>query len=126
MLGAWAAGAGAEGAGATRASGRAERRRGARQARNGRAGLGGGGGGGGAAGAGLRGRRAGDRARHERAAGWRGAREAHGVGAWGARPGHACARRVGVLAGQLGQVGAQCTWLSSDSVFGPDSTRYFS
>ena len=34
-----------------------------------------------------------------------------------ARPGRACARRLGVLAGQLGQVGAQCTWLSSDSVF---------
>ena len=28
--------------------------------------------------------------------------------------------------GQLGQVGALCTWLSSDSVFGPGSTRYFS
>ena len=34
-----------------------------------------------------------------------------------AQAGRACARRVGVLAGQLGQVGAQCTWLSSDLVF---------
>ena len=38
-------------------------------------------------------------------------------GARGARRGRACSRRLGVLAGQLGQVGAQCTWLSSDSVF---------
>ena len=42
---------------------------------------------------------------------------AHGVGPRGARPGRACARRLGVLAGQLGQVGALCTWLSFDSVF---------
>ena len=28
--------------------------------------------------------------------------------------------------GQLGQVGAPCTWLSSDSVFGPGSTQYYS
>ena len=28
--------------------------------------------------------------------------------------------------GQLGQVGALCTWLSSDSVFGPGSTQYYS
>ena len=53
----------------------------------------------------------------ECAIGRRGAREAHGVGARGARPGRAYARRLGVLAGQLGQVGAQCTWLSSDSIF---------
>ena len=39
-----------------------------------------------------------------------------GAGAW---PGRACARRLGVLAGQLGQVGALCTWLSFDSVFDP-------
>ena len=37
--------------------------------------------------------------------------------ALGAQPGRACARRLGVLAGQLGQVGALCTWLSFDSVF---------
>ena len=78
-----------------------------------------------AAGAGARGRRAGGRSARQAGAGrarrtaW--ARGAHGLGV----PGHACARRLGVLAGQLGQVGAQCTWLSSDSVFGPDSTRYF-
>ena len=46
-------------------------------------------------------------------------------GARGVRPGRACARRLGVLASQLGQVGAQCTWLSSDSVFWPGLTRYF-
>ena len=66
---------------------------------------------------GARGRLEGGRARQESAAGRCGEREAHGVGARGARLERACARRLGVLAGQLGQVGAQCTWLSSDSVF---------
>ena len=55
-------------------------------------------------------RRAGGSARDRR-------RRGAGVGAWSARPGRACARRLGVLAGQLGQVGALCTWLSFDSVF---------
>ena len=44
------------------------------------------------------------------------------MGARGARPMRAWAclcALVGLLAGQLGQVGAQCTWLSFDSVFGP-------
>ena len=54
------------------------------------------------------------------------ARGESGVGVRGARPGRACARRLGVLASQLGQVGALCTWLSSDSVFRPGSTQYYS
>ena len=42
-----------------------------------------------------------------------------------ARPGLSLgAGWVGWL-GQLGQVGALCTWLNSDSVFGPGSTPYF-
>ena len=53
--------------------------------------------------------------RHGRA----GAGRRRGRWARGARPGRACARRLGVLAGQLGQVGALCTWLSFDSVFDP-------
>ena len=53
----------------------------------------------------------------------------HGASACNAR-GYARPRR-GLGAGwvcwlgQLGQVGAPCTWLSSNSVFGPGSTRYF-
>ena len=57
----------------------------------------------GAAGAGRRGR-----ARRTAWASW-----ARDLGV----PGRACVRRLGVLTCQLGQVGAQCTWLSSDSVF---------
>ena len=53
-------------------------------------------------------------------------RGARGLSARGARPGRACVLRLGVLAGQLGQVCALCTWLSSDSVFGPGSTQYYS
>ena len=70
------------------------------------------------------------RARQARGAGrgkstaW--AREALGVSARGARPGRACARRLGVLAGQLGQVCALCTWPSFDSVFGPVRLSIFS
>ena len=53
----------------------------------------------------------------------------HGASARSAR-GHARpGRGLGVgwvcWLGQLGQVGALCTWLSFDSVFGPGSTRYF-
>ena len=36
------------------------------------------------------------------------------MGARGEWPGRACAHRLGVLAGQLSQVGALCTWLSFD------------
>ena len=111
-----AAGAGARGhsagvpgwaRGARTGAGRADGRGARGQARGARTGAGR------ADGRGARGR-----ARQaRRAAARRGAREVHDVGARGARPGRACARRLGVLAGQLGQVGAQCTWLSSDSVF---------
>ena len=55
---------------------------------------------------------AGHRRGQRRGRAGRGARGARGAG-----PGHACARRLGVLASQLGQVGARCTWLSFDSVF---------
>ena len=52
----------------------------------------------------------------------RGSRRRRGTGvsaqgARGARPGSTCARKLGVLAGQLGQVGALCTWLIFHSVF---------
>ena len=72
-----------------------------------------------AAGAGARGRRAGGRARQERAAGRCGAREAHGVGARGVRPGRAWA----CLCAQAGPVGCSCTRLGFQPGF---STRYFS
>ena len=56
-----------------------------------------------------------------RRAGARGAqagrRQRAGQAQAGCRRGCACAGRLGVLAGQLGQVGALCTWLSFDSVF---------
>ena len=56
-----------------------------------------------------------------RAAGRRNGRAGRAGGARGVgeRPRRACACRLGVLAGQLGQVGALCTWLSFDSVFDP-------
>ena len=65
---------------------------------------------------GARGRPAGDRARQAGAGRARRTAWAHGARGLGVF-GRACARRLGVLAGQLGQVGAQCTWLSSDSGF---------
>ena len=64
-------------------------------------------------GAGVRGRRAGGRARQERAAGRRGAREAHVVGARGARPGRAWAH----LVHWLGQFGAHAASLGFDLGF---------
>ena len=51
----------------------------------------------------------------ERAGRWMWARGARGVGV-PVRAGWAC------WLGQLGQVGAQCTWLSSDSIFGTSLT----
>ena len=42
-----------------------------------------------------------------------------------ARPGRGLGAGGVCWLGQLGQVGALYTWLSSDSVFGPGSTRYF-
>ena len=69
--------------------------------------------------------RGGERARRRQAA-VRSRRRRAGSWAW--------ARGVGVPVragwecwlGQLGQVGAQCTWLSSDSVFGTSLTQYCS
>ena len=43
-----------------------------------------------------------------------------------ARPGRDLGAGWAYWLGQLGQVGALCTWLSSDSVFGPGSTQYYS
>ena len=107
-----AASAGARGHGAG-VRGRARR---ARQAIHGRAGAHGRQGmdaRGRAAGAGARGRRAGGRAQQECAAGRRGAREAHGVGARGARPGLAWAR----LVYWLGQFGAHVASFGFDLGF---------
>ena len=56
-------------------------------------------------GSGVRGRARGARTGAQGAAGKARTRGARGLSV----PGRACARRLGVLAGQLGQVGAQCT-----------------
>ena len=51
----------------------------------------------------------------------------HGASACGhARPRRGLGAGWGCWLGQLGQVGALCTWLSSDSVFGLGLTQYYS
>ena len=71
---------------------------------------------------GARGAAAGARTRHGRAGRAAGAFR----GARGGRLGVPVRAAWACWLGQLGQVGALCTWLSSDSVFGPGSTWYFS
>ena len=111
VQGARAAGlAGAAGARARRASGRAERWR-----VSGRSA-------GRAAGVGARGAAAGARTRYRRAGRAAGA----GRGVRGGLLGVPVRAAWACWVGQLGQVGALCTWLSSDSVFEFGSTRYFS
>ena len=56
----------------------------------------------------------------------RGARLGARIDAQGARHGRCLGAGWACWLGQLGQVGALCTWLSSDSVFRPGFTQYCS